>query len=594
MLLSKVRNTVGPVLLGCSLCAPTFHTAAQTISEKPQESVSVTAVNSAMTAELFFVLLLAELNLQSGEPAAGHSLLLEAARKSNDTQLYQRAVQSSPSAEAALLSARAWRQAQPSTRAANRTLLQLLVAMNRISESAEPLKAELVQSSAQDLPLAIATIPRFYQQATDKKTSVAVVEHVLAEYVRNSTPPSLSTPAWISIGRLRLLADDLNGALQATQHAMQQDASSTGAGLLALELMNRKVIGAEVLARRHMALQPSAEARMAYARILLDGRRYNEAMQQLQTLTVEKPDFPEAWLVLGVLQQQEGQPLPAEIALNKYLSLASTPASTSPENQGVDEKRRGLAQAYVSLAQIAEDRKDLQAAQAWLNKVEDPQTMVSVQSRRASLLARQGKLEEARKLIQDLPQETEAQARLKLMAEVALLRESKNNLGAYDLLVQSQARFPNDPDLQYEQAMLAEKLGKPAEMERLLQQVIAAKPDYHHAYNALGFSMADRNVRLPEAKRLIRKALEAAPDDPFIQDSLGWVEFRLGNKPEALKILEAAFRAKPDVEIAAHLGEVLWSLGQQARALSVWREAQKLNATNETLLETLKRLRIKL
>ena len=253
-----------------------------------------------------------------------------------------------------------------------------------------------------------------------------------------------------------------------------------------------------------------------------------------------------------------------------------------------------MAQAYVSLAQIAEDRKDLQAAQAWLNKVEDPQTMVSVQSRRASLLARQGKLEEARKLIQDLPQETEAQARLKLMAEVALLRESKNNLGAYDLLVQSQARFPNDPDLQYEQAMLAEKLGKPAEMERLLQQVIAAKPDYHHAYNALGFSMADRNVRLPEAKRLIRKALEAAPDDPFIQDSLGWVEFRLGNKPEALKILEAAFRAKPDVEIAAHLGEVLWSLGQQARALSVWREAQKLNATNETLLETLKRLRIKL
>jgi tetratricopeptide (TPR) repeat protein len=166
-------------------------------------------------------------------------------------------------------------------------------------------------------------------------------------------------------------------------------------------------------------------------------------------------------------------------------------------------------------------------------------------------------------------------------------------LGAYDLLVKSQAQFPDDPDLQYEQAMLAEKLGKPAEMERLLQKVIAAKPDYHHAYNALGFSMADRNVRLPEAKRLIKKALDAAPDDPFIQDSMGWVEFRLGNKPEALKILEAAYRSKPDVEIAAHLGEVLWSLGQHSRAMAIWREGQKLNSANETLQDTFKRLRVK-
>ncbi|MEQ1660183.1 MAG: tetratricopeptide repeat protein, partial [Hylemonella sp.] len=131
------------------------------------------------------------------------------------------------------------------------------------------------------------------------------------------------------------------------------------------------------------------------------------------------------------------------------------------------------------------------------------------------------------------------------------------------------------------------------EMERLLRRIIAEKPQYHHAYNALGYSFADRSVRLGEARQLILKALEFAPDDPFISDSLGWVEFREGNKAEALRVLQKAYRARPDAEIAAHLGEVLWSMGQREQALSVWREGLQLNAENETLVETLKRLRVK-
>jgi Flp pilus assembly protein TadD len=130
-------------------------------------------------------------------------------------------------------------------------------------------------------------------------------------------------------------------------------------------------------------------------------------------------------------------------------------------------------------------------------------------------------------------------------------------------------------------------------MERLLRQVIVIKPDYHHAYNALGYSLAERNLRLPEAKQLIQKALEYAPGDPFISDSLGWVEFRMGNKAEAARILEAAYKARPDAEIAAHLGEVLWSQGQRERAQAIWKEGLLLNGENETLLETLKRLRVK-
>ena len=145
----------------------------------------------------------------------------------------------------------------------------------------------------------------------------------------------------------------------------------------------------------------------------------------------------------------------------------------------------------------------------------------------------------------------------------------------------------------YDQAMLAEKLDNLPEMERLLREVIALKPDYHHAYNALGFSLAERGLRLPEAKQLIQKSLEYAPGDPYISDSLGWVEFKMGNKGEALRILDTAYKARPDPEIAAHLGEVLWSVGDRDRAQAVWREGLLIGADNDTLQETLKRLRVK-
>jgi len=192
-----------------------------------------------------------------------------------------------------------------------------------------------------------------------------------------------------------------------------------------------------------------------------------------------------------------------------------------------------------------------------------------------------------------VPERDPAGARAKVLAEVHLLRENRQYTAAYELLADAVKRSPQDSELLYEQAMTAEKLGRLDEMERLLRQAIAVKPDFHHAYNALGYSLADRNIRLPEARDLIRKALDFAPGDPFITDSLGWVEFRLGNTSEALRLLEQAFRDRPDAEIAAHLGEVLWSLGRRDRALEVWRQGLALNRDNETLQSTLQRLQAK-
>jgi Flp pilus assembly protein TadD len=138
---------------------------------------------------------------------------------------------------------------------------------------------------------------------------------------------------------------------------------------------------------------------------------------------------------------------------------------------------------------------------------------------------------------------------------------------------------------------MAEKLERLDEMERLLRRVIELKPDSAHAHNALGYSLADRKLRLPEARQLVQRALALSPGDPFITDSLGWIEFRLGNLPEALRLLRQAYAARPDPEIAAHLGEVLWALDQRDEARRVWREARSRDAHNDVLLETLTRLR---
>ena len=154
------------------------------------------------------------------------------------------------------------------------------------------------------------------------------------------------------------------------------------------------------------------------------------------------------------------------------------------------------------------------------------------------------------------------------------------------------ARFADDIDLLYEQAMMAEKIDRMDDMERLLRRVIELKPDHGHAHNALGYSLADRGQRLPEARELIQRALELRPGDPFITDSLGWVEFRLGNRDESLRLLRSAWAARPDTEIGAHLGEVLWSLGQQDEARAIWRQARGRDADNEVLRETLQRLQV--
>lgn len=559
-----------------------FNAAAQTPS--PTVIGKTEPTTSAMDAALFYQLLLGELNIQGGEPGTGYSLLLDAARKTNDAALYQRAVDvalQSRAGDAALQAATAWTKAQPASREARRVMLQILVALNRISEIGELLATEIAALPLKDRSAAISAIPRGFSRVSDKQLAAQVVEKALEVH---SGHPQTGAAAWVANGQMRLLANNHEGALDAARRAQTFNPRAEGAALLALEVMGPTQPLAESVVRKYLAVEPDPQVRIAYARALMDAHRTPEALTQLQRAVAERPDYAPAWLALGLLQLQDNRTAAAETTLKRYLDL------TASQEGGAG--RRGRTEAFLALSQIAEKFKNFTDAGIWLDRIENQEDRITVLARRASILARQGKLDQARELIRTWPVQTPADARVQLITEMQLLRDNRQLEAAYVLMEQAIERQPGDVDLLYDQALIAEKLGKFDVMERLLRQLMAAKPDYHHAYNALGYSFAERNIRLGEARQLIQKALEFAPDDAMIKDSLGWVEFRSGNNEEALRILQGAFNARPDAEIAAHLGEVLWTMGQREQAMSAWKEGLRLSPENETLTETFRRLRV--
>jgi tetratricopeptide (TPR) repeat protein len=388
---------------------------------------------------------------------------------------------------------------------------------------------------------------------------------------------------------MELAANQLPQSLASARQGHQANPVSPFPVLLALELLERGLPEAEALVRRHLLVSPETPPGMppvalTYARILLDLQRYADARSQLNTITAQQPTLAEPWLLLATLQAQDNALAEATTSLQNYMALA--------RQAGDERSARGLTQAYLQMAHIAEKQNDFAGANAWLDRIENANDIMAAQMRRASLLARQGDLAQARALLRNHPERRPEDARLKLLAEAQLLRDMKAWQQAFEVYEEARARYPQDTELLYEQAMMAEKAGKPDVMELLLRQIMVIKPDHQHAYNALGYSLADRNERLPEAKQLIEKALELTPTDPYIQDSLGWVEFKLGNLPRALEILQGAYRKRPDAEIAAHLGEVLWAMDQREAALKIWREGLLLSHDNETLQATLKRLQV--
>lgn len=554
---------------------------------------------SALDAPLFYQLLLGELDLRNGDPAAAQAKFLDVARRTRDEALFRRSVEvalQARSGDQALVSARAWRQALPESLEALRFEFQILAVLNRGGELAEPMRLLLARTPEAERNSAIAGLPRMTQRIADKAALARQMDEVLKPYLE---APATRSAARVASARLWAQSGDTARALALAERAHADDPAAAGPVFLALELMAGQR-AAEKIVTSHLAQpKPEANVRLGYVRVLSATQRLVEAEAQMRELTRDQPTQAGYWLTLGALQLELRQPKDAESSLQRYLQTAAAQPEQAAAASDDDEEQDTLAeggrtQAWLMLAQAAELRGDSKAAAGWLDKIDDPQRALEVQTRRATLLAKQGKLKEARALVQQVPERKPEDARAKLIAESQVLREVKRWPDAHAVLVSANDRFPSDIDLLYEQAMMAEKISRMDEMERVLRRVIELKPDHHHAYNALGYSLAERNLRLPEARDLIAKAVELAPNDPFIADSLGWVEFRLGNNAQALLHLKRAYASRPDTEIAAHLGEVLWASGQRDEARRVWREGRTRDADNEVLRETLARLQVKL
>jgi tetratricopeptide (TPR) repeat protein len=612
--------------------------------------------NSYLDGPLLYQLLLAEFALRESQPGDAVELMLEAARRNKDDALYRRALQIAVEAGAgdkALSITRSWRQAMPRSTEALRTEIQLLIAFDRLPETAEPLKQLLSMSSPAERTALIGSLPRAQQRAKDKAAAAEQFRLLLQPYM---DAPDTGVAAHVALGRIRMTQGQPVFALDLAEQAAAIDPKALPPVLLALDVMNTSTEGAqaragaaaasasaaasapaaaikgsapsteviakaEAIVRRYLA-QPGTEpvVRQAYASVLATQQRLTDAAEQLRLAVKDKPKQAQLWLALGEIDLELHDPVAADADLRQALSLVAAQAAedaaarkaaaaagaasatVTDDDDGPDAAPPAdpegatnpvrVSHVQLLLARAAEQRHDDAAAATWLAQVDAKDADLQVISLRASLLARQGKLAEALKMIRAASATTPAEQRYKLLTEVQLLIDEKKLGEAREVLNKVNGENPDDVELVYQEAMIDERLNRLDEMEKLLRRILVLQPDNSQALNALGYSLADRNLRLDEALTMVRQAHELSPADPFIVDSLGWVEYRMGHFDAAATLLAQAYSSRKDTEIAAHLGEALWAGGKREEAARVLRDAHRLDAGNEVLKKTMNRLKV--
>lgn len=584
----------GPMTQLSRLIVPTLLAAHASLgSAWAQSNASDRTAQLISERKTFYEALVSEFNAQVGDPATAFAYMLNAAQRSQSEQLFERAVElglRQRNANFALQAALAWAKALPASAQAHRYSAQILIGLERLPEAVEPLRLLLQTSSAEDRANLLAQLPNFFARIKDRNQAVDTVQKALANELGNRKSGSA---AWAALARMQAFAGNDSLALEALEKSAALDPQSDEAALAALQIGGNTAQGAQALLQKRLQNKPGTALRMAYMRSLISSQNYAKAYEQLQLLTQESPDFADAWLVKGSIEAQNEQIDAAQASLETFLKLSKWPAPTGAKSSSEEITPRSTVEALLLMASIAERNKNYQQANDYLDSIYSPPHVVRIQIRRASIAAAQGHIDEARAMLHDIPSDSAEALRTRYNAELQLLRDRDQHAKALEVAQEAAQALPNEPVWRYEQALSAEKLGRIADMEALLRGLIASHPQYHPPYNALGYSLADRNINLPEARMLISKALEFAPDDAYIIDSMGWVEFRSGNLAQARQLLEKAFNAQPDAEIAAHLGEVLWKMGDTARAQTLWKEGLKINARNATLLETMERFHVR-
>ena len=557
--------------LALSLLGP-LHAAGDGAAKKPLRKPSTAAAYGAedMLARTVFQSLLGDLALQRGDTELGISAWADLARRTRDPAVIARAIEVAASKkqyDLALELARLWLQVEPDSTRARQTESTLLVLANRIDDLV-PQLAKLLEQDKANLPANLMHLNRVLGGNSDKKAVQKLVD-------RLATPYENIPEAHFAMGQAAANADDPMRAQSEFARALLLRPDWETAALARAQLLARQsAASATDSLREFLVTYPDArEVRLTLARLLISERKFDEAKGEFDRLLKDQPDNPEIVYPVAMLALQQGDTATGRALLEKLLN------SSFPDKSTI----------HYFLGQLDEEEKKPDAALAHFRQVTTGDQFISARARAAQILLQQGKPEEARELLHATKGGNAAQQARLAIAEAQLLREAGKKDEGYAVLTAALAKHPDDPELIYETALTAERQGQPEVMEKHLRHLLTLKPDHAHALNALGYSLAERNLRLDEANELITRALALAPDDPFIMDSMGWVQFRQGKLAEALKTLEKAYAIRADPEIAAHLGEVLWTLGRKEEAARLLGEAAKKSPDNDVLTAALKK-----
>ena len=533
-----------------------------------------------LSEDLLFKLLRAELAYQRGDWQLAYVTMLVAAQETRDPRLARRAAEIALSVKQtgeALSAVRLWRELAPQSDEANQFYLGLVVLGENLIE-AKPIFVERLQEvSPQARGLLILQIQRLLGRTKDKNAAFNLQEELTAPYQG-------LVETHIALAQAAFAKGDLARARLEAGKALVIKPDLEIAVLMQAQSTNSRKEALQTLANFLNKYPKARDVRIAYAKILIDDKQYDEARKQFEILLKDQPKDLTIMYAMGILGAQMNDRETAE----KYLGAYLKELEANPDDE------RDPVQALLILSQIAEDRKDFPAALKWLAQVEPGPAYLEAQVKSAQIMANTGDLSGARNLLSHLKPEGQREQIQIMVADAQLLRDANRAPEGLAVLTKGLERFPEDTGLLYDYAMLAEKANRFDLMETALRKIIKLAPSNQHAYNALGYSFAERNIHLQEAYTLIDKASKLAPEDPFIMDSMGWIYFRLGKLQEAEDFLRRAYAIRPDVEIGVHLGEVLWIKGEKDSAQQLLRDANQKDPQNDLLKSTLARLRIKL
>jgi len=524
----------------------------------------------ALTPDLVYKVLLADVARKRGHVDVAKKEYDELAKLTRDPRLVERAARVAFIArdnELALKNAKLWSEIDPENLEARKLLSVLLIKTHHTAEAVEHLEKLISDYWSNNLQ-GFLLIARLLGNEKDSEVAFSVMQKLVA---RHPDVPE----AQFALAELAMRAENTESADKAILKALALKPDWQEAVIFrtrVLQAKNKLPEAIDYLATQVKANKANLNLRLTYARLLLEAKRYRDARAQFKILADQAPENDDILYALGGLSLEVKQYDEAEIYLKRLIEM----------------EKKTLVASYF-LGQVKEEQKKDDEAVRWYSRVDRGEHYLGSQIRIAMIYARGDKVQQAREHLDTIEVHNKDERVRLFIARGEIYRESKQYQKEYDAYDKALKEYPEETNLLYARALAAERVGKLAVVEGDLRKILITEPDNAAALNALGYTLADRTDRYDEAYNLIKKALQLRPDDGAIMDSMGWVEYRRGHYKEAEKYLRKAIAQSEDPEIAAHLGEVLWALGNQQGAKEIWGKARTSAPENEVLLNVLQK-----